>query len=268
MYADRAEIASSIAQNAAELALDYFRRGRSLKIEAKGHQDFVTVADRAVEAVIRARLEAAFPDDAIIGEEDAPRPGRSGFTWVIDPIDGTANFISDLPQWCVVIAGIAGGRTEIGLIVDPNRKETFTARRGDGAYLNGRRMQVRQHADLTSGTTAIGSSGRTTPDQIMELIGALLQSGGTFQRIGSGALSLAHTAAGRYLGYVEGHMNAWDCLAGELLVQEAGGQVDHRDADRTLSHGGRVVVGAPRVFSDLLAIADRTFQTRVLSKPA
>ncbi len=257
---NRCDTARRIAIEAGGLALDYFNHQDALKIDAKGHQDFVSQADREVELLVRRELAAALPDDAIVGEEHAPTPGTSGFTWVIDPIDGTANFVTAIPAWVVVIAGVSQGRTQIGIIHDPNHGETFVAIRGGGATLNGAPLKMRARTGLGDGTTGVGFSRRTGEAGLMRLMQALIDEGGLFMRNASGALSLAYVAAGRLLGYAEEHMNAWDYLAGQLIIEEAGGGVELQDADAVIRTGGRVIVGAPGVFDDLLRISDAAFK--------
>lgn len=257
--AARAARAAEIATEAGALALRFFADRDGLRIERKGHQDFVSQADREVELFVRAALAESFPDDAILGEEHAPSPGRSGFTWVIDPIDGTTNFINAIPAWTVVLAGVRDGRTEIGAIRDACHCETYLALRGGGATLNGRRLALDDRRRLSEGTVAVGYSNRTDSRNVARLVTALIAEGAMFYRNASGALSLAYVASGRLLGYAEDHMNAWDCLAGQLLVAEAGGTVEAQDADRMMAEGGRVIVGTKTVFPDLLRLAEAAF---------
>ncbi len=262
---DRQEIdrryagARRIAEEAGALALDYFHRFDGLNVEVKSHQDFVSEADKNVETFVRKALAEAFPDDGIVGEEDAPKAGTSGFTWVIDPIDGTTNFIHGIPGWTVVLAVVLGSRTEIGVIHDPNHGEMYQARRGAGAFVNDRALSVLKGRDIRTGSTGVGFSGRTRAGGILRLIEEIIAAGGVFYRNASGALSLAYVASGKLLGYVEEHMNAWDCLAGQLLVAEAGGVIEDQDAADMIARGGRVVVGTPEVFDDLRAMADRAY---------
>lgn len=251
--------ARRIAGEAGALGLDYFRRAGALHVEVKSHQDFVSEADRNVEAFVRRALGSAFPDDAIVGEEDAPKPGRSGFTWVIDPIDGTTNFIHGIPGWTVVLAGVVGARTEIGVIDDPVHGEQYHCRRGAGAFCNDSAITVLGGRDIRTGSVGVGFSGRVRSDGIKRLVANIIDAGGVFYRNASGALSLTYVASGRLLGYVEEHMNAWDCLAGQLLVAEAGGRVEEQDAARMIAEGGRVIVGAPEVFDDLLRLAEAAY---------
>ena len=256
---DRATKLIDICQEAGRLAVQYFRDQDTLVINHKGHQDFVSQADRNVELLVRDLLAKAFPDDAIVGEEHAPSPGTSGFTWVIDPIDGTTNFINAIPAWTVVIAGVQDGATQIGVIHDPCNDETFVALKGQGAQLNGAPLDLDDPRKLSDGTIGIGYSNRVDDQGIIRLVTALVGEGSMFYRNASGALSLAYVAAGRLLGYSEEHMNAWDCLAGQLIVAEAGGVVEAQDADAMIRDGGRVVVGTPPVFDQLLQISKAAF---------
>lgn len=253
--------ATAIVEVAGRKGKDYFLRRDELVTEQKGPQDFVSEADREVEHAIRARLGAEFPDDAIVGEEHGPTPGVSGFTWVIDPIDGTTNFINGIPAWTVVLAGVKDGRSVIGIIHDPMHGETYVATRGGGARLNGGTLWITGDRGLRDGTVGVGMSNRTSTVGIRHAIDALLSEGSLFYRNASGALSLAYVAAGRLLGYVEEHMNAWDCLAGQLIVEEAGGLVEPQNADDMIARGGRVVVGSSAVFPDLVRIADAAFSS-------
>jgi myo-inositol-1(or 4)-monophosphatase len=248
-----------IARSGGALALDYFSRIDHLKIEDKGPQDFVSDADRAVEAHIRAAIETAFPQDGIVGEEDTPKKSVSGYTWIIDPIDGTANFITGIPAWVVVIAVVREDQTEIGVTFDAVHDEIYVAQRGQGAWINDKRLICPPERMISRGTIGIGLSHRITPEQTVEVIRRTLGRGGVFYRNASGALSLAHVAAGRLNGYIEGHMNAWDCLAGQLLVAEAGGMIEPQNAKAMIDTGGRVIAGSTGVFDDLVQIADAVF---------
>jgi myo-inositol-1(or 4)-monophosphatase len=255
----RQETLIDICHEAGRVAKQFFDQQDTLKIDKKGHQDFVSQADREVETLVRRRLGEAFPDDGIVGEEHAPTPGTSGFTWVIDPIDGTTNFINGIPAWTVVVAGVSGGRTEIGVIHDPCNSETFSAVAGQGARLNGVPLRLTDTRAISEGTVGVGYSNRVADGGILRLVTALVGRGSMFYRNASGALSLAYVAAGRLLGYCEEHMNAWDCLAGQLIVAEAGGLVEDQNADVMIAEGGRVVVGNRAAFDELLAISEAAF---------
>jgi myo-inositol-1(or 4)-monophosphatase len=258
----KTEFAADLCQRAGSKALEYFSKRETLVVDRKGAQDWVSEADRNVELFIRAELARECPQDGIYGEEHAPTLGTSGFSWVIDPIDGTTNFVNGIPSWTIVLAGVADGKTQIGVIHDPNTNETFVATRGGGATLNGSPIRVAEDVPLESGTVAVGYSNRVEASNIVPVVAALVASGAMFHRNASGALSLAYVAAGRLLGYVEEHMNAWDCLAGQLLIAEAAGRVEAQNADEMIARGGRVVVGTPTVFASLLSIADSAFSAK------
>lgn len=257
--AARYTAARRIADEVGGTALDYFRKWDKLTIDVKGHQDFVSEADRNVELAVRAKLAEAFPDDGIVGEEGAPTPGTSGYTWVIDPIDGTTNFINGIPQWCVILACVHQGRTVIGVVHDPVHDEMHHAADGQGAFCNDRPIRCTDKTSLGNGSIGIGFSGRTPIEGIKRLVGACCDAGTVFWRNGSGGLSLAYVATGRILGYLEEHMNAWDFLAGHLIVAEAGGRVFPVNADDAIAHGGRVVVGGAGVFPEIEALAKAAY---------
>ncbi|MCB2054405.1 MAG: inositol monophosphatase [Geminicoccaceae bacterium] len=242
----RLAAAEAVAREAGALALRYFRDRDRLVVEKKGAQDLVSEADRAVETAIRGRIGELFPDDGFIGEEHAPKPAAAGCgDWVVDPIDGTWCFLNGIGSWCVSIAYAREGTIETGVVYDPNAEELFAARRGNGATLNGRRITVADAHSFTDGTLSIGFSPRRGPEHVVRIIDRLLAQGGIHHRHGSGALGLAWTAAGRLIGYIEPHMNAWDCLAGLLLIEEAGGFTGDFLADDGL-HRGNPVCAGPR----------------------
>ena len=255
----RLEFAVDLARKAGELGSRYFREIEKLTIESKGHQDLVSNGDREVELFIRAALQKQFPDDAIVGEEHAALGGTSGHVWVIDPIDGTANFVRGIPAWCVVIACVRNGVTEIGVINEPSTGEVFHARRGGGAFLNSRPIRTSSAASLTEGSVGTGFSNRAELKNIVTLIQLLFEEGGIFFRNASGALMLAYVAAGRLLAYCEEHMNAWDCLAGLLLVEEAGGRIIVPDPETAVEHGSVVVAAGAGVFDKVRSLCEKAF---------
>jgi myo-inositol-1(or 4)-monophosphatase len=256
---DRLTFAVDLAREAGGFALSRFRALDDLVIESKGHQDLVSDADRATETLIRDAIAARWPDDGIMGEEHGRKHGTTGFDWVIDPIDGTANFVRGIPHWCVVIACAKDGLPVVGAIHDPSTGELFHAAKGAGAFVNGRRLTAAQGGSLRDGSVATGVSGRTDPAKATALIGEVLTPGGMFFRSASGALMLAYVASGRLLGYVEDHMNSWDCFAALLMVEEAGGRIRPLDGSRALGNGARIVAGGPNIYSTLEGIATRVF---------
>ncbi|WP_170415636.1 inositol monophosphatase family protein [Ruegeria atlantica] len=252
----RKNFAITVAEEAGAQALKYFANRDTLVIDQKGSQDWVSEADRNVETFIRARIASAFPDDGIYGEEHAAKTGSSGFDWVIDPIDGTTNFVNGIPAWTIVLAGVSNGKTQVGVIFEPNVDETYVAMKGKGVTLNGQPIQVASNVGLASGTVSVGYSNRVEASNVIPVISALVGRGALYHRNASGALSLAYVAAGRLLGYIEEHMNAWDCLAGQLMIVEAGGVIENQDAESMIQYGGRVIAGTPDVFDTLKLICD------------
>lgn len=251
----RLNAAVAAAQEGGRVALGHYRNLGALTVESKGVQDHVSEADRETEQVIKARLTTLYPDDAFVGEET----GADGVddergAWVVDPIDGTQPFLLGLPTWCVSIAYVADGDMQVGVIYNPVTDDLYAAQRGGGATLNGRPMHVREVTRLSEGLTGMGCSSRTTPREIGHIAEGLRAADGMYHRCGSGALTLAYVAAGQLIGYVEMHINAWDCLAALLLVEEAGGQAVPFLADHGVTGGGRIVAGAPGVFDELASL--------------
>ena len=256
----RMHFAIDLARRAGELGLRYFRNLDKLTIESKGHQDLVSDGDREVELFIRAAIAETYPQDGIVGEEHAAVTGKTGCVWVIDPIDGTANFVRGIPAWCVVIACAKDGETMVGVIHEPSTGETFHGRKGGGAFVNGKPITASSAAVLSEGAVGTGISNRVAEEHVVVLIGRIMAEGGVFYRNASGALMLAYAAAGRLLGYVEEHMNAWDCLAGMLLVEEAGGTVLRPDPKTVLREGTLVVAGGRNIFPTLRTLCEEAFK--------
>ena len=251
--------AKAIVQEAGTSALKEFAHWKDIAIREKGAQDFVSEVDKATERFLRSKIQDHFADDGIVGEEYGRTNNLAGFQWVLDPIDGTANYISGVPVWCIVVALVREQETVGGVIYDPNNDELFSAELGHGAFLNDRRLGSKKESRLDVSTVSLGYSGRTTTKPVVAVINEIFKLGGVFSRNGSGALSLAHVADQRYSGYIEHHMNAWDCLAGQLLVKEAGGLVEDQNAQEMIDYGGRVIAGWPGVFEPLLRMADQCF---------
>lgn len=242
----RFALAKSLAADAGAMALDYFNRRDTLVIETKRDlQDVVSIADRNVETFLRQRVAEIHPEDGFLGEEFGFVEGRSGFTWVVDPIDGTAPFVNGMPTWCVSIAVLHGGEPVVGVIHVPCSDEIFAAARGFGATLNETVMTLDPSRNIQNAMTGIGSNTYVTPERVGAIITDLLAKGGNFIRNGSGALMLAYVAAGRLVGYYEPFMRAWDCMAGYCLVKEAGGRCLPFPTD-----GARLLEGHPVLASN------------------
>ncbi len=249
--------AQAIAREGGQLALKLFRNRDALTVETTGVHDRVSEADFEVEALIRDRLAALYPDDGFLGEESGAKEssGDASGVWVVDPIDGTDCFVNGIPVWCVSIAYLVGNEVEIGVIYDPNADELFATRRGHGASLNGAPICASAARSLEDGIVGIGYSPRTDRQPAVAAIDRLLSAGGMYQRNGSGALMLAYVAAGRLIGYYEAHINAWDCLAGIALVREVGGWTNDFLADEGLRRGNLIVAAPPGLEEALRRVA-------------
>lgn len=254
---DRIARTEATIRAAGALALDMFQSPQKLRITEKGLQDQSTDADVAVEALLRDRLAADFADDRFIGEESGTGGGSGRYSWVVDPIDGTQCYLNGIPAWCLSIALLDGSELAGGLIFDPVHDELFSAVRGGGATLNGRVITASSATTVRDGVVGVGFSHRTSPDAATRFIAELAEAGGMFQRNGSGALMLAYVATGRLLGYVEAHINAWDCLAGIALIEEAGGVCNRFLDGDGLTRGGAVMGFAPGVAHELFGISTR-----------
>lgn len=251
----RLDVAKQVAARAGDLALRYFHDRDNLHIEAKRTlQDMVSEADREVETLIRDALSAAFPDDALLGEEHGMQPGTSGLTWVIDPIDGTAPFLAGLPGWCVSIGACDDQGPVIGVIVAPVLGETFTAARGVPTCLNGVEVRVSDTLDLTTGLLGIGANDRVPADKVGTMLTDMMAAGASWTRYGSGALMLAWVAAGRLVGYVEPRMSAWDCMAAYCLIEQAGGRILSFPLGDRISQPAPVAGARPETYDELLRL--------------
>ena len=215
----------------------------SFTLGFKGHQDYITEVDVEIERLVLARLGAAFPGDGFIGEEGGGTVADS--LWVIDPIDGTANFARGIPHFCISIAHVSHGVPDIGVIYDPVCDEMFAAARGGGAFLNGARINVSATNDIRSANVEIGWNMRSGMESFLRVLHNVVATGSGMIRAGSGALGVAYVAAGRIDGYCETHINAWDVLAGIVLVQEAGGLCSDFLANGGLQRGNPILACTP-----------------------
>jgi myo-inositol-1(or 4)-monophosphatase len=244
--------ACAIAREAGDVARHLFETRAAGTYTLKGRQDFLTEADGAVERLITGRIAEAFPDDTCVGEEGGGR--YSAATWVIDPIDGTANFARGIPHFCVSLAFVRDGKPLIGAICAPMYGELFAARRGGGATVNGQPMRVSATTDIRQATIEVGWSARLPTQDYLALLQRVMATGAGFRRGGSGALGLAYVAAGRSDGYCELHMHPWDTLAGLVMVEEAGGWSADYLANDGVTHGNAVLACTPAL-KDTLAAA-------------
>ncbi|WAC28470.1 inositol monophosphatase family protein [Ancylobacter sp. SL191] len=247
--AARVALAQKLARTAGSKARRFFLRPEVLHPELKSSsQDLVSEADRTVETWLRAAIGRHFPQDGIVGEEEAATQGSSGYVWVVDPIDGTMPFLVGQPNWCVSIGLAHEGRPVGGAIYAPMLRELYWAMEGAGAYLNGRRLVMNPDWTLASTTIGFGATQKATPEEVGEFVEGLYREGGVLFRIGSGALMLAYVAANRIAGYYDPMLYCWDCWAGAALIREAGGEASFAG---DLAHPGPIWAGNPRVHADL-----------------
>ena len=265
--------AAGIALEAGALTRGYFERG--VATEYKGDVDLVTEADRASEELITERLSAAFPDHGIYGEEGVRQRIDSEYRWYVDPLDGTTNFAHGFPVFCVSLglehrqAGLATGQDGeliAGVIYDPMRDELFVAQKGQGAWLNGRRMHVSGTKDLAEALLATGfpSRKRHVSPNIHFYQELTLRSHGV-RRAGSAALDLAYVACGRLEAFWEFHLNPWDTAAGFALVEEAGGMVTGFDGAYRRLDSNEVLASNQLLHHELLGVFGDLFAGRNLA---
>ena len=232
-----------------------------IAVEQKEQNDFVTEVDKAAEAKIIDVLLSAYPSHAILAEESGASNGmndESENVWIIDPIDGTTNFMHGFPCYCVSIALRQRGVITQGVIYDPVHNDLFTASKGAGAFLNNRRIRVSKTDRLSRALIGTGFAGRKkNPEALKEFLRmfeTMTMNCQAVRRPGSAALDLAYVACGRYDGYYEKALNIWDIAAGSLLVSEAGGIVADFGGESGFLESGNIVAGTPRVFVQMLPL--------------
>jgi myo-inositol-1(or 4)-monophosphatase len=246
-------IAIKAARRAGDLIVRSMSRLDSIKIDSKGRNDFVTDVDRKAEAEIIATVRRSHPDHAFLGEESG-RSGSGDTVWIIDPLDGTTNFLHGFPQFSVSIGIEQKGRLQHAVVYDPLRQELFTASRGDGAQLEGKKMRVSTQRTLEGSLLGTGLPFRMHDghiDEYLAMLKVLMSTAAGIRRPGSAALDLAYVAAGRLDGFWEFGLSPWDTAAGTLLIQEAGGRVG-TPAGEEYALGKNIVAGNPKVYEGLL----------------
>ena len=230
----------------------------SVRISQKLVNDFVTDVDHASEEIIIETLLSAYPGHGIWAEESGQQHGAkdSEFVWIIDPLDGTTNFIHGLPVYCVSIALAVQGKVEQAVVYDPTRNDLFTATRGRGAFLNDRRIRVSKRTELKGCLISTGFPFREGDDfqQYLSMMGEVMQRTAGIRRPGAAALDLAYVAAGYTDGFFERGLQPWDVAAGSLLVTEAGGLVGNFTGEADFLDQQECVAGAPRVYGQLVGI--------------
>jgi myo-inositol-1(or 4)-monophosphatase len=250
----------TIAVKAARRAGNFINRSARdldlLTITTKGPKDFVSEVDRTAEATIVETILDAYPDHAILAEEGTAKGANADAEnlWIIDPLDGTTNFLHGFPQYCVSIGLQQRGQITQAVIYDPVRNDLFTATRGRGAFLNDRRIRVSKRDHLRDCLIGTGFPFRDGAylDTYLRMMKAMIEQTAGLRRPGAAALDLAYVAAGFYDGFWEVGLNPWDVAAGSLLVQEAGGLIGDLAGEGDFLHGGQVICANPKVFAQMV----------------
>lgn len=242
--------ARRIAAKAGRLALQYFEAPERHKATLKGHQDWVTEADKAVEVLVRSELQNSFPGEGFLGEETGQTGGDSS-VWVCDPIDGTQNFMRGMPVFAVTLSFVVDGKTLVGITEEPVHDRSYACRLGGGAFVNDSRIRVRPDATLQQAVLGIGYNCQRSRSEFFAALEAFFELGAEFRRIGSAAICLTHVATGRLDAFWQMHLKSWDVISGLLLVQEAGGLACDFLAQDGLTSGNPVLAGAPGVIEAL-----------------
>lgn len=261
MSASLLDAAIAAARAGGDVLLRHWRSLSPDDVSEKRHNDFVTQADRGSEDRIVSDLRARFPGDGFLAEEGGTGggPGNARRVWIIDPLDGTSNFIAGFPFWCVSVAARENGEMVAGVVWDPLREELYACERGGGAFRNGVRLRVRELPDATGSFLATGFPFRSRDqiDRYLGLFRELFLEARAIRRAGSAALDLANVAAGVFDGFFEFRLSIWDIAAGALLIEEAGGTVtDFEGGDRHWETGD-VVAGSAGVAAAIRAAAAR-----------
>lgn len=254
--------ATKAARRAGNVIMRHLDQLERLTIETKGRNDFVSEVDQQAEQEILRIVHAAYPDHGILAEESGRKPGND-YQWIIDPLDGTTNYLHGFPQFAVSIAIQHRGKTVHAVVFDPLRNELFVASRGSGAQLNERRIRVSRVTNLEFALLGTGFPFRV--EQHLEAwinsFRALLTHSSGVRRAGAAALDLAYVACGRLDGFWEIGLNAWDIAAGALLVEEAGGMVGDFAGGQEFLNTGNVVAGNPQIHAKILPLIQANMPT-------
>jgi myo-inositol-1(or 4)-monophosphatase len=246
-------IAVRAARRAGEIMVRQWNQLETLRVTDKGRNDYVTQVDLLAEETIVEMIRDHYPDHAVLAEESGAS-GEHDYVWIIDPLDGTTNYLHGFPVFSVSIAVAHRGELQHAVVYDPLRQEIFTATRGQGAQLDGRRIRVSKQTHLAGSLIATGFPYRdhqTNIDQYLQMLRAVMLESSGVRRPGSAALDLCYVAAGRVDGFWELGLNKWDIAAGALVIREAGGRIsDFQGSDHYLD-SGNVIAGNPKVYAAL-----------------
>ena len=234
-----------------------------LAVEKKGHNDFVSEADRAAERVIIETVRKHYPDHAFLAEESGAS-GDSATVWIIDPLDGTTNYLHGFPVFAVSIGVRVQGRIEHGVVYDPMRQELFTASRGVGAQLDGKRIRVSGRTRLDNALIGTGFPFRNLDADIapyLDMLGKVVRNTAGVRRPGAAALDLCYVAAGRLDGFWETGLKSWDLAAGSLIIREAGGIVSGLDGSEDFLETGHILAGTPKIYAGMARLCAAEIKT-------
>ena len=243
------EVAAFAVRQAGQKALEYFHARDALAIELKGPQDYVSHADRDVEQTIIETLQSSFPDDGFVGEESGITPGAR--QWVIDPIDGTTNFIRGIPYFCTTLALVEDECVTAGWIYDPIHDVMYAAERGMGAFANGQQLQPQWRSSFATGLVGICHSSQLTADALAGRITSALSRGAILRQPGAAALMLCDLASGRLDVLFDQHLKPWDSIAGLLIAHEAGAVVsDYLNASDWRTNPQVTMAAGPDIYAE------------------
>ena len=259
------EVAVRAARKAGLILMKRVNTLRRGQIRRKGRHDWVTDVDHASEEAILRIVRKAFPTHSVKAEESAPTKGSDSFQWYIDPLDGTVNYMHRFPMFAISIAMAKEGALEVGVVYDPMREELFSAQRGHGAWLNGKRIRVSRCSTFEESLLATGFPFRAKGymDLYLKSFRRVFLETGSIRRAGSAAVDLAYVACGRMDGFWEMALSSWDVAAGALLIQEAGGKVsDFFGGPRYLT-GGHILAGTPEIHRKMVGLLAPIFRGRI-----
>jgi myo-inositol-1(or 4)-monophosphatase len=241
------------ARRGGAILIRHLNKLDKLNVEKKGHNDFVSDADRAAEEAVIEVIQRHYPDHAILAEESGMQ-GESDTVWIIDPLDGTTNFLHGFPQFCVSVGVQVNGRLEAAAVYDPMRQEVFAAARGDGATLDDRKIRVSGRKELEFALIGTGFPFRQADMEMgpyLGMLGKIVRNTAGVRRPGAAALDLCYVACGRLDGFWETGLKAWDLAAGALIIREAGGIVSGLDGSEDYLESGHILCGSPKVYAGL-----------------
>lgn len=262
---NRLNLAIGLAREAGEWILEHQNKLGSLDVREKSPSDYVSEVDRGAELLIREAINKAFPDDGFLGEESGQFGSESDGQWVVDPLDGTTNFLRGIPHYAVSIAFVDQGGLRLGVVFDPVKNELFHAERGRGAHLNDVAISISKRQKLEGALLATGIpfNGKNLQNLSMfvqAMQGLLMQSTSGIRRLGAASLDLAYVACGRFDGFWEAGLKPWDIAAGALLVQEAGGVVSDFNEKSDILESGNVIAANTEILSFMQKIVRDSYK--------